>query len=36
MIGTDIGGAATGITYQDWVVWDDGDIVQIWADLDIG
>ena len=33
--GTDLGELATGITYHDGVVWDDGASVQIWAKVDV-
>ena len=33
--GTYIGGEATGITYQDGVVWDDGYRVQRWDEVDV-
>ena len=34
--GTDIGGAATGVTYQDGVMWYGNGSVHRWAKLDIG
>ena len=33
--GKDLGVAATGITYQDEVVCDDGGGIQIWAEVDV-
>ena len=33
--GTDLGGAATGVTDQDRVAWNDGDSIQRWAKVDV-